>query len=287
MSSLEPVFVIGDIHGQFDRLVVLLRAAGLISADLHWSGGRAVLWFTGDFFDRGPDGISAVELAIRLQHEAAQVGGRVNSLVGNHEALIMSARLFGDRLTGWGGTFKGDWERNGGRASDLVRLENRHMRWLAGRPAMAREGDRLLIHADSLLYCDYGLTLDKVNAAFRAILSCDVPQAWDRLLEQFGDRLAFMDPEDGPSSHLRDPVAARFLEMFGGRQIVHGHTPIGSVMRVPHDTVAGPLVYAGGMCVNVDGGMYRGAPGFVYELPPLEVVPAPESVPDVVMRDGA
>ena len=97
MSSHEPVFVIGDIHGQFDRLIALLHAAGLISADLHWSGGRAALWFMGDFFDRGPDGVSAVELVIRLQHEAAQVGGRVNSLMGNHEPLIMSARLFGDR----------------------------------------------------------------------------------------------------------------------------------------------------------------------------------------------
>ena len=177
--------------------------------------------------------------------------------------------------------------RNGGRASDLERLEDRHLRWLADRPAMALEGDRLLIHADSLLYCDYGLTLEQVNAAFRAILSCDVPQAWDRLLEQFGDRLAFMDPELGPSSSLRDPVAARFLQIFGGRQIVHGHTPIGSVMRVPHDTVTGPLVYAGGMCVNVDGGMYRGGPGFVYELPPLAVVPAREGVPGAVAHDGA
>ncbi|HET9493991.1 MAG TPA: metallophosphoesterase [Chloroflexia bacterium] len=286
MSSPNPVFIVGDIHGQFDKMVGLLRQAGLVSPDLHWSGGKAVLWFMGDFFDRGPDGIGAVELAIRLQHEAAQVGGRVNSLIGNHEALIMSARLFGERVTGWGGTFKGDWERNGGRASDLKRLEDRHMRWLSGLPAMAREGDRLLIHADSLLYCDYGLTWEKVNAAFRAILTCDVPQAWDRLLEQFGDRLAFMDPDIGPSSITRDPVAARFLEIFGGRQVVHGHTPIGSVTGVPHDEVTGPLVYASGMCVNVDGGMYRGGPGFVYELPPLESVPA-HDVSNVATPGGA
>lgn len=287
MPSRKPVFVLGDIHGQFDKLVSLLRQAGLVSADLHWSGGKAVLWFMGDFFDRGPDGIGAVELAIRLQHEAGLVGGRVNSLLGNHEALIMSARLFGERATGWGGTFKGDWERNGGRAGDLKRLEERHMRWLSGLPAMAREGDRLLIHADSLLYCDYGLTWEKVNAAFRAILTCDVPQAWDRLLEQFGDRLAFMDPEIGPSSLTRDPVAARFLEIFGGRQIVHGHTPIGSVTGIPHDAVAGPLVYASGMCVNVDGGMYRGGPGFVYQLPPLDPVREPEEVKKVGAPRGA
>jgi hypothetical protein len=286
-SSHHPVFVIGDIHGQFDKLVGLLRNAGLVSADLHWAGGRAALWFMGDFFDRGPDGIGAVELAIRLQHEAAQVGGRVNSLLGNHEALLMSARLFGERRTGWGGTFKGDWERNGGRQPDLKRLEERHMRWLAELPAMAREGDRLLIHADSLLYCDYGLTWDKVNAGFRAILTCDVPQAWDRLLEQFGDRLAFMDVERGPTSHVRDHVAARFLEIFGGRQIVHGHTPIGSVMGMPPEAVTGPLVYANGLCVNVDGGMYRGGPGFVYKLPPLDAMSYQERLTGLAAPGGA
>jgi len=26
-------------------------------------------------------------------------------------------------------------------------------------------------------------------------------------------------------------------------------------------------VYAGGLCVNVDSGMYLGGPGFVYRLP--------------------
>jgi len=287
MPSRQPVFVVGDIHGQFDKLVGLLRQAGLISADLHWSGRRAVLWFMGDFFDRGPDGVGAVDLAIRLQHEAAQAGGRVNSLVGNHEALIISARLFGDRMTGWGGTFKDDWLRNGGRLSDLKRLEERHVRWLAGRPAMAREGDRLLMHADSLLYCDYGLTWEKVNAAFRAILSCDVAQAWDRLLEHFGDRMAFMDPELGHSSNSRDHVPARFLEIFGGRQIVHGHTPIGSVVGIPHSAVTGPLVYANGLCVNVDGGMYRGGPGFVYQLPPLEAAPVQDSVTGAATSGGA
>ena len=287
MASHSPVFVIGDIHGQFDKLVGLLRHTGLVSPDLHWAGGSATLWFMGDFFDRGPDGIGAVELAIRLQHEASAVGGRVDSLVGNHEALIMSARLFGERATGWGGTFKSDWERNGGRASDLKRLEDRHVRWLAGRPAMARVGDRLLMHADSLLYCDYGLTWEKVNAGFRAILTCDVPQAWDRLLEQFGDRLAFMDPDIGPSSPARDAVAARFLEIFGGRQIVHGHTPIGSIAGTSHDTVTAPLLYAGGLCLNVDGGMYRGGPGFVYELPSLETRPARQAVHDVATPGGA
>jgi len=37
----------------------------------------------------------------------------------------------------------------------------------------------------------------------------------------------------------------------------------------PDDQVTEPLVYAGGLCVNVDGGMYRGGPGFVYRAEPI------------------
>ncbi len=35
------------------------------------------------------------------------------------------------------------------------------------------------------------------------------------------------------------------------------------------DSVApkAPFIYANGLCVNVDGGMYLGGPGFVYRLP--------------------
>ncbi|HEX9439253.1 MAG TPA: serine/threonine protein phosphatase, partial [Roseiflexaceae bacterium] len=56
---------------------------------------------------------------------------------------------------------------------------------------------------------------------------------------------------------------------FGGRQIVHGHTPISSMRRCLPEEVVEPLVYAGGLCVNVDGGMYLGGPGFVYQVPVL------------------
>ena len=37
----------------------------------------------------------------------------------------------------------------------------------------------------------------------------------------------------------------------------------------PPEDVREPLVYSRGRCVNVDGGMYLGGPGFVYQLPPL------------------
>jgi hypothetical protein len=269
MQPQHRTFIIGDVHGQHDKTVSLLREADLIDKRLAWSGGDAHLWFMGDFFDRGPEGLAAVDLVMHLQGEAARDGGSVQSLIGNHEMLIMSAQRFGDRPTAWGGNFIGDWLMNGGQESDLIHLTPVHVEWLSNLPAMALLGDTLLMHADAGFYLEYGKSVNGVNAAFRSILLSDDAAAWDLLLGRFGQRLAFMDPESGGDDPAARVFAAELLKKYGGRKLVHGHTPIGSITGKPHSDVIEPLVYQGGMCVNVDGGMYKGGPGFVYELHPV------------------
>jgi diadenosine tetraphosphatase ApaH/serine/threonine PP2A family protein phosphatase len=265
IQTAQPLYIIGDIHGQYEKLIGLLYDAALVDGRMAWSGGAARLWFMGDFFDRGPCGIEAVDLVMRLQTEAAAAGGSVRALIGNHEPLILSAQRFGERPTGWGGTFLWDWRRNGGSDEELERLTAAHIAWLADLPAMALEGEYLLVHADSTMYSSYGSSIDEVNQALRALLHEDDAPAWDRLLEQFSDRKAFLDSDaDGAAR------AAQFLSDFGGRQIIHGHTPISFMRRCLPEDVVEPLVYAGGLCVNVDGGLYMGGPGFVYRPPALE-----------------
>jgi hypothetical protein len=92
--------VIGDIHGQYTKLVSLLRNAELVDDTLSWKGGTTNLWFMGDFFDRGPDGIAVIDLVMRLQQEAQGAGGQVESLLGNHEVLILAAQRFGEQPSG-------------------------------------------------------------------------------------------------------------------------------------------------------------------------------------------
>ena len=52
---MSATYLIGDAHGDFTRLVALLREAGLIDAGLRWLGGASHLWFLGDYVDRGDD----------------------------------------------------------------------------------------------------------------------------------------------------------------------------------------------------------------------------------------
>jgi calcineurin-like phosphoesterase family protein len=83
---------IADVHGAFDQFVQILQTAGLIDAQQRWAGGSAVLVQTGDIFDRGPGVKNALDLLMRLEDEAKRAGGRVEALIGNHEAM----NLLGD-----------------------------------------------------------------------------------------------------------------------------------------------------------------------------------------------
>lgn len=262
MNTTARTCVVGDVHGHSARLAELLRAAGLIDAELRWQGGTARLWCMGDFFDRGPDGIGAVDLVMALQPQAAAAGGSVASVLGNHDFFLLAVLRFGRReADGLGHALISSWLRNGGTPLDLDRMTAAHMEWLTSLPALARVEGRLLAHADALFYLKYGRSVEAVNAVFARALHSDDVDDWLALLEDFNARDAFLGG-DGQ-------VAARsLLDVYGCRQLIHGHSPICRATGQPPETVTGPLVYAGCLCINLDHGLYLGGPGFVYELPP-------------------
>ena len=257
---MGSVYGIGDIHGQYQTLLQLLRQANLVDSAAGWCGGDATLWFLGDLCDRGPESIAVIDLVMTLQQEAPASGGCVAALMGNHEPLLLAAHRFGgDSVDGPGGAFLAAWLRNGGRPEDREHLTPAHLAWLTQLPAMALAGDRLLVHADALSYAAYGDTVASVNAALAAVLASDDRQAWGQLLDAFAERLAFT----GEGGEAR---AVAFLRLYGGSRLIHGHTPIPFLTGEPPAGVTGPLLYAGGRCVDLDAGLYLGAPGFVYRL---------------------
>jgi hypothetical protein len=258
---MHETYVVGDVHGDYPRLGALLREAGLVDAGLHWRAGAHTFWFMGDFFDRGPDGVAVVDLVMRLQGEAATAGGSVGALLGNHEPLILSALWMPNEPTdGPTGAFYGDWKFNGGVDADLQRLTAAHIKWITSLPALARVDDWLLMHADSTDYLKYGSSREEVNDALRALLLRRDPSEYNRLLGEF--RREFGDHR--PDGHAK---VDRVLDVFGARRLVHGHTLISNMTRRPLESITAALVYDGGRCVNVDGGLGEGGRGFVYRLP--------------------
>lgn len=253
------MYVMGDIHGQYAKLTRVLQEARLVDQRLAWSGGSETLWFMGDFIDRGPEGLAVIDLLMRLQGEAAAAGGTVGALMGNHEPLLLSARLFPNAPAGGpGGTFLKDWEANGGVAADLLGLTERHVEWLLELPHMLHLDGRLFVHADALFYYRYGKTAEEVNRSLANVLRSSDTIAWDKLLGDFSERDAFF--RGGAET------AQEFLQTYSGTQIVHGHTPLHRMAGQKASESTAPYIYADGLCINVDGGLYCGGPGFVCKL---------------------
>jgi Calcineurin-like phosphoesterase len=248
---MPTAYAIGDIHGHLPTLIHLLTKAGLIDQQRNWSGGAAHLFFMGDFVDRGEDGVGVIAFVMRLQAQAAVAGGSVQSVLGNHDAMLAMAVRFPR------GVLNDTWFSAGGVESDRARITPEQLEWLLNLPAMIRWNDLLIMHADARLYSEYGNKVAEVNAAIRDLMHNGTPRTLDRFTEQFSEHRAFW---------VKTDRAANFLVRYGGERLLHGHTPIPVLQGGAPPTVKEALVYAHGRCINLDGGIYLGGSGFVHVL---------------------
>lgn len=92
-SGVDRVVAFGDIHGDYEKYVFLLKSAGLVDDRLKWSGGKTHYVQLGDVTDRGPGSRKIVDLIMRLEREAVRKRGRVHFVIGNHEAMNMVGDL--------------------------------------------------------------------------------------------------------------------------------------------------------------------------------------------------
>lgn len=77
---MPRLIAVGDIHGRYDQFISLLSY-------LEFDISKDYLIATGDLIDRGPDSYKVVKWFKNMNHST---NGRVQSVFGNHEHLIIS-----------------------------------------------------------------------------------------------------------------------------------------------------------------------------------------------------
>ena len=92
-NSNELLVAIADVHGDFDDFCAILQRVELIDEQRRWTGGKVTLVQLGDLIDRGPKPREVLDLMISLDDQAAKAGGRVVSLLGNHEVMNLMGDL--------------------------------------------------------------------------------------------------------------------------------------------------------------------------------------------------
>lgn len=83
------VFAVGDVHGRFASFLAVLREADVIDESGAWSYGTDHLVCCGDLMNRDGDVVGLLWFLRQLEVEAAEAGGAVHVILGNHEQLAL------------------------------------------------------------------------------------------------------------------------------------------------------------------------------------------------------
>ncbi|KAI9492370.1 Metallo-dependent phosphatase-like protein [Zychaea mexicana] len=136
----QRIVAMGDLHGDLLRTLAIMRFSNIIDHEGHWAGGDTIFVQTGDIVDRGDDTIKLYELIQRLQAEAPAQGGRVVSLLGNHEIMNLS----GD----WRYVSTGDINSFGGKENRVKAFSPEG--WIGGdlieKNLTAKVGSSIFVH---------------------------------------------------------------------------------------------------------------------------------------------
>jgi Calcineurin-like phosphoesterase len=255
--DVESVVAIGDLHGNYSGFFRILQYLELIDHAGHWMAPGRHLVQLGDVLGRGGEPGKIYALLHQLEKEAAEQGGGVHMLLGNHEILSVRGTLvyntpaeFKD-IADWGPVSFGpvesitasrDWTPV---PTDREKYEKRlammgcdifqrylHPRgpigeWLMSRPTALILGDTLFVHGG--LNRNHGLIeLAALNREVR-----------DEVLSTVhGRQMATRLVKDGPQwnreytvqwSKARENDLNDVLDFHGCRRMVVGHTPTGSI----------------------------------------------------------
>lgn len=208
------VISIADLHGDYDRTVEILKAAGLVDpGTLAWVGGDATLVQTGDIVDRGDRAKEIYQLFFRLADEARSSGGQVINLLGNHELMNLQGDL---RYVS-----EGDFLNFGGK--DQRERDWAPTGWLGQRvrqfPVAAKAGDVLFVHAGlSPQFLDGTRGLSGLNDDVHSALS------ESRNGELLGRQGPLWTRFFGRENDEVCAAAKAVLERVGAARMVLGHT---------------------------------------------------------------
>ena len=148
---ITHLVAVGDIHGQHNKLVSLLRGAKTFMSGrgLRYQADWNFL-FIGDYIDRGPASMEVVEAVKRLQGKGAIC------LLGNHEEIAIQNQTPYEvsTLHSYGGLDAAD---------DPTGIFYAHLRWFETLPHYHRAENHLFVHAGIKPNVPYAEQLEEVD----------------------------------------------------------------------------------------------------------------------------
>lgn len=257
----QAIVAISDIEGNYKAFRDFLINAKVINTNLDWTFDRGHLVLAGDFVDRGASTTQVLWLIYKLEQSAAERGGRVHYILGNHEIKNLQ------------GNFQSAHKKYvsvagilGQQQSDLFGDQSFLGRWLASKNSMEVINDRLFVHGGlHPMLAELPYSLEDINRITRS----HYRRMWYPK-QQPGPEEILLDTTKGPAwyrGYFNDDLTQEQVEAtlrkLQSKAVVVGHTPTWRVksmfrnkvfaidVRHPHDYRSNlPPRYAEGLRIE-------------------------------------
>ncbi|WP_313318674.1 metallophosphoesterase [Stenotrophomonas sp.] len=235
LPAVPRIVAVSDIHGQYGLLLQLLRANHVIDQDDNWALGEDTLVIAGDVFDRGPQVTEAFWLLYTLQQQAAEAGGAVHFVLGNHETMVLY-----DDLRYVNPKYLRSAQLLGRSYPQLYGPDSVIGQWLRTRPVLLRIGDTLFLHGGiSPEALPLALEQNTTNIAYQASLGrpkaeVKADPATAPLYDGKTSPIWYRGYFDG---RLDTAGVQQVLDQLGLKRIVVGHTSMPHVSSFHGDRI--------------------------------------------------
>lgn len=230
----KKLYAFGDIHGDLNAFILVLKKAKLVDNNLNWCGGDSHVVQVGDILDRKIRDVEytdedsefkIISLILKLQLESYVAGGGFHPVIGNHE--IMNILGIFDYVSPMGmAHFKTLSERR-----EYFKIGNNFCKYLAcGWNPVIKIGDLLFCHGGMNLYIANKYSIEDINFIMRDTLYGNEYHLNNKYFnELFLDtnsilwsRIFSVNVQNGKNI---EPVLDKILKLYGVKAMVVGHTP--------------------------------------------------------------
>jgi hypothetical protein len=162
-KNIYKIFSVGDLHGNLDAFLVLLRSQDILDKNNRWNWDEGHLVVTGDIFDRGHQVTESLWFLHNLKQQAKRDGGDVHILLGNHEIMTMTGdyRYLHDKYIHLSVYFRKQQK-------ELYSTGTFLGQWLRTKNVTIKVDKKIFVHGGfSLHVVNQELALDTINHIFR------------------------------------------------------------------------------------------------------------------------
>ena len=232
--NVSKIAVISDLHGQYDLTIKILKNNLIIDERLNWIFGKGHLVIVGDIFDRGPKTTELLWLVYNLEKEAANNGGKVHFILGNHEFMVMQNDLRYINKKYWLTSKLLNTPYN-----ELYGKETVLGRWLRSKNTILNIDDNLFLHAGiSEGFISNGFNLEETNQKMRESLFVDDNDpAWHTLFDKYYDKNGPIWYRGYFSADFKKSEINTLLRKLDVKHVIVGHTSQKQIESLFHNKI--------------------------------------------------